>query len=98
MVIGEHFNNEIGFTRRTDIRKHATDTSVRIRPEFLRKIGFREYGPHMRLNFYSTNAGEPVSGEHHIAQALYFESGGRIELSVNPKMQQIFKPFRCDRM
>src|SRR5205085_11600359 len=42
LSIGDDFQDDLGFVKRTGIRKHFVDFGVRHRPELMRKIGIRE--------------------------------------------------------
>jgi hypothetical protein len=52
MELGEGFSNDLGFFKRTGIRKYFIDWGVRPRPESFRSIGVREIHPHIVWNYY----------------------------------------------
>jgi hypothetical protein len=92
--VDEDFQADIAFVRRTGVRKHFVDAGIRPRPEFLRKFGFREFHPHSRLNRYTDLDNEMVTQSDHWAASLFFERGGFIEYSINPRMDTLAVPFR----
>ena len=51
MELGEGFQDDLGFYRRTDVRKYFIDWGVRPRPESFRSIGVREIHPHITWNY-----------------------------------------------
>lgn len=97
MQLGEDFNNELGYYRRTGVRKWFTDIGVRPRPEGMRKIGVREMHPHIVWNYYEDLEGRMVGKRLHTGYSFFFNSGGFGELSVNPEFQRIDSPFRINR-
>jgi Domain of unknown function (DUF5916)/Carbohydrate family 9 binding domain-like len=94
LTVGEHFRDDIGFIKRTGIRKHFADFGVRQRPEWLRKSGIRESHPHTRYNIYTDQSGTKVSHTNHVAEAIFFERGGVIEVAWNPRFERIVTPFK----
>ena len=94
LSVGDRFRDDIGFIKRTGIRKHFIDFGVRHRPESFRKIGIRELHPHTRYNIYTDQSNRLVSYTNHVAYAWFFESGGYLELQWNPRFERIFVPFQ----
>ena len=92
--IDEDFTADIGFVRRTGVRKHFVDAGVRPRPAWLRKFGFREFHPHTRLSRYTDLDNTEVTTNDHWAASLQFERGGFIEYAVNPRLDTLTAPFR----
>jgi hypothetical protein len=95
--IGDNFRDDIGFIKRTGVRKHFVDFGVRKRYEWWRKIGIRELHPHTRYNIYTDQANQKVSHTNHIAMAWFFERGGYLELQWNPRFERIVTPFQIRR-
>ena len=91
--VDEDFQADIGFVRRTGVRKHFVDAGIRPRPAWLRKFGFLEFHPHNRLNRYTDLDNDEVTRNDHWAASLFFERGGFIEYAVNPRMDTLFVPF-----
>jgi hypothetical protein len=94
LSVGDHFRDDIGFIKRTGIRKHFVDFGVRHRPESLRKFGIRELHPHTRYNIYTDQSNVKVSHTNHVAYAVFFEGGGYVEVQWNPRFERIFTPFK----
>ena len=94
LTVGDNFRDDVGFVRRKGIRKHFVDFGVRPRPERLRKYGIREVHPHTRYNIYTDQSNVKVSHTNHVAIALFFESGGYVELQWNPRYERIVAPFK----
>ncbi len=93
LSIGENFRDDIGFIKRTGVRKHFVDFGVRKRPESLRQYGIRELHPHTRYNIYTDQSNVKVSHTNHMAMAVFFESGAWFELQWNPRFERIATPF-----
>jgi len=94
LTVGDNFRDDIGFIKRTGIRKHFADFGVRQRPEWLRKYGIRESHPHTRYNIYTDQSNQKVSHTNHVAEAIFFENGGVLELQWNPRFERIVTPFK----
>jgi hypothetical protein len=93
MSIGDNFRDDIGFVRRTGIRKQFVDAGVRARPDWLRRHNMREIHPHGRVNYYTDSAGLKVTANDHIGLSLYLEDGSVFEFSVNPRFERITSNF-----
>jgi hypothetical protein len=91
--VDDSFQADIGFVRRTGVRKHFVDAGIRPRPQWLRKFGFIEFHPHNRLNRYTDLDNDEVTRSDHWAVSLFFERGGFIEYAVNPRMDTLITPF-----
>ena len=94
LSIGDNFRDDIGFIKRTGVRKHFADFGIRQRPEWLRRLGIRESHPHTRYNIYTDQSNDKVSHTNHVAEALFFERGGMIEVQWNPRFERILTPFK----
>jgi Domain of unknown function (DUF5916)/Carbohydrate family 9 binding domain-like len=94
LSVGDNFRDDIGFVKRTGVRKHFVDFGIRHRPELFRKIGIRELHPHTRYNIYTDQSNQKISYTNHVAYAWFFESGGYLELQWNPRFERITTPFR----
>ncbi len=94
LSIGDNFRDDIGFIKRTGVRKHFVDFGVRKRPEALRKYGIRELHPHTRYNIYTDQSNVKVSHTNHVAMAAFFERGGYVEVQWNPRFERITTPFK----
>jgi hypothetical protein len=96
MELGEGFQNDLGFLKRTGIRKYFIDWGIRPRPEPLRKIGIREVHPHITWNYYNDIAGGIRAKRLHSGVTLFLESGGSIQLASDKSTEVIDLPFRID--
>jgi uncharacterized protein DUF5916/cellulose/xylan binding protein with CBM9 domain len=94
LSVGDNFRDDVGFIKRTGIRKHFADFGIRHRPERLRKFGIRELHPHTRYNIYTDQSNVQVSHTNHVAYAVFFENGANVEFAWNPRFERILTPFR----
>jgi hypothetical protein len=94
LSVGDNFRDDIGFIKRTGVRKHFVDFGIRQRPEWIRRFGIRELHPHTRYNIYTDQSNTKVSHTNHVAYAWFFESGGYLELQWNPRFERIVTPFK----
>jgi hypothetical protein len=97
MELGEGFTNDLGFFRRTGVRKYFIDWGIRPRPEALRAIGVREMHTHIVWNYYDDLAGDIVAKRLHSGVTFFLESGGNIQLAMDRVTERIEEPFRIDR-
>jgi hypothetical protein len=96
MELGDGFQNDLGFYRRTGIRKYFIDWGVRPRPESFRAIGVREIHPHITWNYYENLAGLHVAKKLHSGVTLFLEAGGNIQLAMDRTTERIDAPFLID--
>jgi hypothetical protein len=94
LTVGDNFRDDIGFIKRTGVRKHFIDFGIRNRPDWLRKYGIRESHPHTRYNIYLDQSNRKVSHTNHVAEAIFFENGSLIEVQWNPRFERIVTPFK----
>jgi len=94
LTLGDDFRDDIGFIKRTGIRKHFVDFGIRPRPEKLRQYGIRELHPHARFNEYFDQHNDKVTEANHIAFTTYFENGAWVEYALNPRFERILTPFQ----
>jgi len=97
MQLGEGFRDDLGFYKRTGVRKWFTDAGVRPRPQWLRRLGGREIHPHITWTYYEDLDGRMEAKKLHSAVSLFFESGAWIEASTNPMFERIEEPFTIDQ-
>jgi hypothetical protein len=97
MELGEGFRDDLGFFRRTGVRKYFIDFGIRPRPEGMRQRGVREMHPHIVWNYYEDLAGRIVGKRLHSGYTFFMNDGGFWELSVNPAFEKIEEPFRIAR-
>jgi len=94
LSVGDNFRDDIGFVKRTGIRKHFVDFGVRPRPAALRKYGIRELHPHTRYNVYTDQSNDKLTHTDHVAMSVFFENGANVEFAANPRFERIVAPFR----
>jgi hypothetical protein len=97
LSIGDHFNDEIGYYRRTGTVKWMLDTGIRPRPKALQRRGIREWHPHVVWNYYTDHDGRMDAKRLHTGLTFFFNNGGYTELSANPEYQRIDQPLRLSR-
>ncbi len=97
MELGEGFTNDLGFFRRTGIRKYFIDWGVRPRPEWFRAtLGVREIHPHIVWNFFEDLDGRIVAKRLHSGVTFFLESGGNVQIQMDRSTERIAEPFRID--
>jgi len=94
MELGENFNDDLGFFRRTAVRKYFVDFGLRPRPASMQRLGVREMHPHIVWNYYEDLDGHILAKNLHSGYTFFMQDGGFWELSVNPKFERIARPFR----
>lgn len=94
LSVGDRFRDDIGFIKRTGVRKHFVDFGVRKRPSALRRIGIRELHPHTRSNIYTDQPNVIVTRNNHIGFGASLENGGYVEGAWNGRVERIETPFK----
>jgi hypothetical protein len=97
MSLGDAFNDELGYVRRTGVVKYLLDTGIRPRFRALRARGVRELHPHVVWSYFTDHDGRMVAKRLHNGLTFFFNNGGYTEFSVNPEFQLITVPFRIRR-
>ena len=93
MAVGENFTNDLGFLRRTGIRKWSLDTGVRPRLPSLRKRGLREMHAHVVWNYFTDLDGNEVAKRLHTGLTFFFNNGGFGQIAFNPTTESLTNPF-----
>ena len=93
LVLGEGFNDELGYYRRTGAQKWFFDTGVRPRPQSWQEHGIREFHPHVTWAYYTDMSGRMVGKRLHNGLTWFFNNGGYSELSWNPVFEHTSKPL-----
>jgi hypothetical protein len=96
MELGEGFTDDLGFFRRTGIRKYFIDWGIRPRPESFRSIGVREIHPHITWNYYEDLDGLIVAKRLHSGVTFFLESGGNVQLAMDRSTERLEDPFPID--
>ena len=94
LQIGDGFQDDLGYYRRTGVRKYLLDLGLRPRTEWLRRRGVRESHPHIVWDFFTDPSGHLVAKKLHTGNTFFFSNGAFAELSWNPALQEITVPFR----
>ncbi|HMN10521.1 MAG TPA: DUF5916 domain-containing protein [Gemmatimonadaceae bacterium] len=95
MQLGPGFQNDLGYYRRTDIRKYLLDTGLRPRSDWLRAHGVREFHPHIVWDYQEDlETGDMVSKNLHTGWSAFFNNGAVVELSANPRYNRLLVPFK----
>ncbi len=89
LSIGDNFNDELGFVRRTGVRKWHADIGIRPRPTSLRRLGVREMHPHIVWNYLTDLSGTMIAKRFHSGYTFFFNNGGFGEFSVNPRTETL---------
>jgi len=97
MQLGEGFRDDLGYYRRTGVRKWLTDAGLRPRPQWYRSLGGREIHPHITWTYFEDLEGRMVAKKLHTANSFFMESGAWVEVSANPVFERIEEPFTIDR-
>lgn len=93
MSIGEGFQSDLSYYRRTATRKYFIDTGVRPRPAALKARGVREMHPHIVWSYYTDLDGRMTGKNLHTGYTFFFNNGGYSEVSVNPKFELTTRPL-----
>lgn len=96
MSLGEGYNNDLGFYRRTGVKKWFADIGIRPRPEALRRRGIRELHPHIVWELFTDQGNHMVQKRLHSGQTFFFENGGVVEFSYNPAFNLLGAPLRLN--
>ena len=97
MELGEGFRNDLGYYRRTDVRKWLLDSGIRPRSTWLRQHGIREAHPHVTWDYQESLEGVIAAKRLHSGNSFFFNNGAVIEFSYNPAFQRLTAPFRISR-
>jgi len=93
LQLGEGFNDELGYYRRTAARKYFTDIGIRPRLASLRRLGVREMHPHIVWDVYNDLDNHLIGRNLHSGYTFFLNDGGYHEVSVNNKFQLITGPL-----
>ncbi len=91
--IGEGFQDDLGYYRRTGTQKLLLDVGIRPRPASLQARGIRELHPHIVGNYYTDMAGRMVAKRLHTGFTFFMNDGSFLEPSVNPVSDTLTQPL-----
>ena len=94
MQLGSGFQNDLGFYRRTGMRKYLADIGVRPRTPWLRAHGVREIHPHIVWDYQEDLKGGMLAKRLHSGVSFFFNNGAVMEWSENPSFNRLLTPFR----
>lgn len=95
MQIGPGFQNDLGYYRRTDVRKYIMDTGLRPRSDWLRAHFIREFHPHIVWTYQENlKTGSVVAKDIHSGWSTFFNNGAVVELSANGRYNYLYTPFK----
>jgi hypothetical protein len=98
LEIGRGFRDDLGYYRRTDVRKWALDMGIRPRLASLRTLGVREMHPHVVWAYYERPGDrEMIAKNLHTGYTFFLTNGGYVELSANPRFERIETAFALDK-
>jgi hypothetical protein len=98
LEIGRGFRDDLGYMRRTDVRKWLLDAGIRPRLASLRAHGVREMHPHVTWNYYESPVNRLMTAKNlHTGYTFFFTNGAFAELSANPRFERLTAPFVVDR-
>ena len=89
--VGENFNPEVGFLRRSDYRKASFRVLRRYRPQDF--FGMQELRPHVSYNGYWNFDGVYESGFLHVDNHWEMRSGHEFHTGVNFVHETVLEPF-----
>lgn len=93
MQLGPGFQNDLGYYRRTNVRKYLLESGLRPRSPGLRAHGIREFHPHVGWSYLEDLKGNIAGKNLHTGWSVFFNSGAVFELSVNPNANRLSAPF-----
>ena len=98
LEIGRGFRDDLGYYRRTDVRKWVLDFGLRPRLARLRELGVREMHPHIVWAYYETPRDREMLAKNlHTGYTFFLTNGGYVELSANPRFERLARPFAVDK-
>ena len=97
LEIGDGFEDDLAYYKRTDLRKLFADVGARSRPQWWNDHGVRELHPHLTYNYFYNLAGQTIGKNLHTAQSWFFNDGGFTELSANERYEYITDSLRLNR-
>ncbi|MBI3567999.1 MAG: carbohydrate binding family 9 domain-containing protein [Gemmatimonadetes bacterium] len=97
MELGQGFEDDLGYYRRTDVRKYFLDMGLRPRSSWLQEHGIRELHPHVTWNYYDDVGGATIGKYLHNGQTFFFNDGGYTEFSANVYYNFLTDSLRLNR-
>jgi hypothetical protein len=93
-VIGERFNDEMGFVPRVGVNNALMFVGRSFRPEWLSRMGIREMRPHWQMEIFQRRDGLGLESRYQDWHLPFnFHDGGFLEVGVNPNIEEVRAPF-----
>ena len=93
-VIGERFNDEMGFVPRAGVNNALLFVGRAFRPDWLSRIGIRETRPHWQMEIFERRDGLGLESRYQDWHLPFnFHDGGFLEIGVNPNIEEVRVPF-----
>jgi hypothetical protein len=96
MELGAGFADDLGYFRRTNVRKWLLETGIRPRPQWAQELGIRELHPHVGWYYYENLQGQMIGKTLHTGYTFFLSSGGYLEFSANPRFERIDAALTID--
>jgi hypothetical protein len=97
-VIGERFNDEMGFVPRRGVNSGLLFAGRTFRPPFLSRLGIRETRPHWQMEMFERRDGRGLESRYQDFHLPFnFHDGGFLEIGVNPNVEEIREAFPINR-
>jgi hypothetical protein len=93
MTIGEGFQDDLGFVRRTGVTRQFYDIAWFMQPARSTRHNFRQFEPHGRIFIYKGPDGELVSKTGHAGMQVTWNNGSYFEYAFEPRAEAITTPF-----
>ncbi|HUX34592.1 MAG TPA: DUF5916 domain-containing protein, partial [Gemmatimonadaceae bacterium] len=93
LQLGDGFQDDLGYYRRTGDRKYILETGLRPRTAWLSHHGVREMHPHVTWDYYQDLHGQILAKNLHTGYTFFLNDGGYVELSVNPRFERLTSAF-----
>ena len=94
MELGPGFRNDLGYYRRTGMRKYLLETGLRPRSPWLRAHGIRELHPHIGWSYIDDRSGSELAKSLHTGFSVFLNNGGVFEYSENPAFNRLLRDFK----
>ena len=95
LVIDEHFNPEVGFVRRPDLRKWSG--SARFSPRTVNNPVVRQWIYEVGVGYFENSAGLLESRKITASGGIDFQNGDTMSLSGTQAYESLENPFRIDQ-
>ena len=91
LAIGDEFNPEIGFVRRSDIRKTSGRVRFSPRPQSIKSV--RKFSFVSQVNYYENGDGRVETREHEFEFGTEFNGGDNFDITYSRNYEGLFDNF-----